>query len=403
MKLSGHRQHTQLPRICLDDPNIGELEKKYLNRCIDSTFVSTHGPFAQEFETKFARLLNCTRAVSVQSGTAGLHITLYELGIKPGDEIIVPVLTFVATANAVKYVGAKPVFADVDPRTWVIDPARIEKMITRRTRAIIPVHLFGVPCRMDEIMDIAVRHNLLVIEDATESLGSKYRHQFTGTFGNFGVFSFNGNKLLTTGGGGMVVGSDKKRMKHIEFLVNQARDMERGYYHTEIGFNYRMTNLEAALGLAQLERIGEFIEKKQDTTRIYLQAFRDVEGLKFQESDSESEAIRWLNSLLIDTERTGKTIPDIQRILSGRGIPTRRIFMPITEFPPYKDSKRSRYVNAFRIYENGLCLPSSTLNTEEGIEYVARTVVSLLRRPTRSHRDTPRKMRVEAIQHIQLQ
>jgi len=194
--------------IHLDSPNLGDLEKEYLIKCIDSGFVSTYGPFVPEFEKKFANFLNCSVAVSVQSGTAGLHMAIYELGIGEGDEVIIPALTFVSTANAVKYVGAKPVFADVDPITWNIDPNSIRKLVNKKTKAIIAVHLYGNPCSMDEILTISRQNNLFLIEDATESLGSKYMGQATGNFGDFGVFSFNGNKIITTGGGGMIVGKN---------------------------------------------------------------------------------------------------------------------------------------------------------------------------------------------------
>ncbi len=249
--------------IELDAPNLGEKEKEYLMKCIDSSYVSTYGSFVPEFEEKFAKYLRAKRAVSTQSGTAAIHIALYELGIGSGDEVVVPVLTFVATVNPVMYVGATPVFVDVDPETWNIDPEEIKKVITPRVKAVIPVHLYGNPANMEEIMYISEKYGIPVIEDATESLGAKFRGKFTGTFGKFGCFSFNGSKIITTGGGGMVVTNDEKAADHIKFLINQARDPSKGYYHPEIGFNYRMTNLETSLGLAQFERLDEFLRKKR--------------------------------------------------------------------------------------------------------------------------------------------
>jgi len=211
--------------IYLDSPDIrGGLEKRYLNDAIDKGYVSTAGSFVAEFEEKFAGYLDSQCAVSTQSGTAAIHMALYELGIGKGDEVIVPALTFAATVNPVVYVGASPVFVDVDIKTWNIAPDEIEKRITEKTKAIIPVHLYGNPCDMDTIMGIAKRHNLYVIEDATESLGARYKSGHTGTFGDFGCYSFNGNKIITTGGGGMIVGKDTGRLGHIKFLVNQGRD-----------------------------------------------------------------------------------------------------------------------------------------------------------------------------------
>lgn len=189
-------------KVYLDDPNLGNLEKKYLTKAIDTNFVSIVGPFVPKFEEKFARYIGAKKAVSTQSGTAALHIALYELGIGEGDEVIVPALTFIATINPILYVGATPVIVDVSPKTWNIEAEEIEKVITKKTKALIPVHLYGNPCNLDEIIEIAKEHNLFVIEDATESLGASYKGRQTGTFGDFGCFSFNGNKLITTGGRG---------------------------------------------------------------------------------------------------------------------------------------------------------------------------------------------------------
>ena len=366
-------------RILLDDPNLGELEKEALIRCLDSGFISTYGPYVSKFEKKFADFLDSGTAVALQSGTAGLHTVLYELGIGEGDEVIVPVLTFVATANAVRYVGARPVFVDVDPSTWNMDPSQIEQSINEKTKAIIAVHLYGNPCALDEIVSLARQHNLYLIEDATESLGAKYKGKYTGTLGDFGVFSFNGNKVITTGGGGMIIGSNKERIQHIKFLVNQARDEQSGYFHPEIGFNYRMTNLEAALGLAQLQRLSEFIQKKKHFYRLYSQAFEKVSEFQLQKNYAESESMWWLTSLIVDTQDIGLKVADIQVKLRERGVPTRRIFMPLVEFPPYLEVDKGKYPQAYGIYDHGLNLPSSTLNSSEAVEFAANTLIRVLK------------------------
>ena len=365
-------------KIYLDTPNLGELEKWCIDQCIESSFVSTYGPFVPSFEKKFGAFLDNSKAVSLQSGTAGLHMALYELGIGEGDEVILPVLTFIATANAVRYVGAIPVFVDVDPLTWNMDPTLVEEAITERTRAVIPVHLFGNPCAMDEIVSIAKRHNLFIIEDATESLGSKFKGKYTGTFGDFGIFSFNGNKVITTGGGGMIIGCDEDRINHIRLLVNQARAEENDYFHKEIGFNYRMTNLEASLGIAQLERLPEFIEKKKSYYSIYRRHLANAHGLSMQLAYPDSETVWWLTSILMNTEDIGQRIPDIQERLKEFGIPSRRVFTPVVEFPPYLEKNRHKYANAYHIFENGLNLPSSTLNSDENIEFTANVLNCLL-------------------------
>ena len=355
--------------IYLDDPNIGELEKEYLSRAIDGGYISTAGPLVSAFEKALANYLDVRKTVSTQSGTAAIHIALYELEVGQGDEVILPALTFIATANPVMYVGAKPVFVDVDIDTWNIDPAQVEESITEKTKAIIPVHLYGNPCNMGEIMRIAEKHNLFVIEDATESLGAKYRGKFTGTFANLGCFSFNGNKIITTGGGGIVVGNEVRRLDHIESLADQARDEVRRDYHPEVGFNYRMTNIEAALGLAQMGKIDEFLSKKRVFNKIYEEELESIDCIHPQKEYEDAESSWWLSCAIFEKEID---IPALQKQLAVKGIPTRRIFMPVVEFPPYKVDRHSGYKNSYHIYEKGLCLPSSTLKSKEDIYQVCK-------------------------------
>ena len=356
-------------KIELDSPNLGELEKKYLCDCIDSNYVSTIGPYVTKFEEQFAAYIDVVRAVSVQSGTASLHAALIEFGIGEGDEVIVPALTFVATVNPVRYVGATPVFVDVDPNTWNIDPHEIEKAITPKTKAVLPVHLYGNPCDMKSIMEIANKHNLIVIEDATESLGATFGGRQTGTFGDAGCFSFNGNKVITTGGGGMVVTKAVERAEHIKFIVNQARDASKGFYHTEIGYNMRMTNLEASIGLAQMERLSDFLSQKKKFNQIYREVLADIPFVHFQNEYENGRSAWWLSSVVIN--HTSKDIAAIQQELREKDIPTRRLFVPVTEFPPYKKYATGNYYNTMSLYNNGLCLPSSTLNDIDSIYCVA--------------------------------
>lgn len=357
--------------IYLDAPNVGELEKKYLNKAIDSGYVSTTGRYVPEFEEKFAGYLGIRRAVSTQSGTAALHIALYELGIGKEDEVIVPALTFVATVNPVMYVGATPVFVDVDNKTWNINPEEIEKSITEKTKAIIPVHLYGNPCNMNEIMNVAKKYNLYVIEDVTESLGARYEGKFTGSFGDLGCFSFNGNKIITTGGGGMIVGNDERRLTHIKSLVNQSRDESDEFYHPEIGFNYRMTNIEAALGLAQMKKLDEFLEKKRTFNNIYRKELKDIKIICFQQEYQGAKSSYWLSCIIF---KKNMDFRSLQEKLREKGVASKRVFMPIVEFSPYKGYKQGDYKNSYQIYEKGLCLPASTLNSEEDIYYVCRKI-----------------------------
>lgn len=362
-------------KLELDAPSVGKLEKSYLNKTIDSGFVSTFGPFVPAFEEEFAKYIGMKKAVSTQSGTAALHMALHALGIGEGDEVIVPALTFVATVNPVIYVRAKPVFVDVDIDTWNIEPDEIEKNITKKTKAIIPVHFYGNPCDMDKIIKIAKRHDLYVIEDATESLGAKYNGRYAGTFGDLGCFSFNGNKIITTGGGGMITGSDEKIIAHIKFLVNQARDESKGYYHPEVGFNYRMTSIEASLGLAQMKRLDSFLNKKKTFNAIYKRELKDIGCIKFQKEYAPSRSSHWFTCIMFQGDMD---ITKIQKLLREKGVPTRRIFMPITEFPPYRMYRRMKYENSYGIYEKGLCLPSSLLNSDSCIRYVCKKIKEII-------------------------
>jgi perosamine synthetase len=284
-------------------------------------------------------------------------------------------MTFVASANPVMYARATPVFVDCDPETWNLDLGAVEAAITERTRAIVPVHLLGNPVDMDPLLDLARKHNLKIIEDATESLGATYRGQAMATFGDLGCLSFNGNKTITTGGGGMVVGHDLEHLRHIKFLVNQAREESRGYYHPEVGMNYRMTNLEAALGLAQLERLEGFIALKREFHDIYAEELRADDGFRLQREAPAGQSSWWLNAVAFDRELD---LPGLQKALLDRNIQTRRLFVPIVEFPPYAPFRSGAYPHAQALYERVLCLPSSTLNSADDIRLVCRTLRELL-------------------------
>ncbi len=362
-------------KIHLDAPDIGDEEKSYLSDAIDANYVSTIGPFVPKFEKRFAGYLNVKGSVSTQSGTAAIHVALRELGIGQGDEVIVPSLTFIATVNPVIYTGATPVFADVDIDTWNISPEEIRQRITKRTKAIIPVHLYGNPCDMGEIMNIAQENNIYVIEDATESLGSRYKGKYTGTLGSFGCFSFNGNKIITTGGGGMVVAKDTSKIEHVKFLVNQARDNLNEYHHSEIGFNYRMTNLEAAMGLAQIEKLDGFLDKKRIFNKIYRDELNEIGSITFQQVYPGCESSYWFTCIMF---KECIDIDKLQNSMKGKGISTRRTFIPIPELSPYRIYKKSNYENSKYIHERGLCLPGSTLNSEDDIYWACETIKSLI-------------------------
>lgn len=365
-------------KVCevqLDAPSLGGVEKRFLNKAVESGYISTIGPMVPRFEKAFADYLKVKKAVSTQSGTAALHMALHELGIGPADEVIVPALTFVATVNPVIYVGAAPVIVDVDRSTWNISPDSIERAITRKTKAIIPVHLYGSPCDMERIMTIAHNRKIKVIEDATESLGAKYHGRFTGTFGDMGCFSFNGNKIITTGGGGMIIGRDHRRIEHIRFLVNQAKDTARGFYHPEMGFNYRMTNIEAALGLAQFERLEGFLKNKRRFRSVYEDSLAGISSVKVKGEYGRSKGNDWLTC--IEIAKKGADVGRIIRSLKNRGVQARRVFRPLCEMPYLKKYAR-RCPNAYEIYDSGLCLPSSSVNTVSQIRYAAAVLKEVL-------------------------
>ncbi len=368
---------TMFKTIHLDAPNISELEKRYVTRALDQGFVSTFGPYVPEFEEKFCHYIGAQATVAVQSGTAAMHMALHELGVGPEDEVIVPVLTFIATVNPIQYLGAQPVFVDVDTKTWTMDINQIKLKINKKTKGIIVVHLYGHSCNMDAVMELARKQGLFVIEDATQSLGSYFQRRHTGTMGDFGVFSFNGNKTITVGGGGMLAGQNKKSIDHIRFLVNQARSDQNGYFHPEIGFNYRMTNLEASLGLAQLERVDDFLATKKRFSEIYRKELSDIAGLHFQDSFPQSKDMSWLTNIFLKKRK----MEDLQKGLMKRGVPTRRVFMPLTEFPMYQEQgAKKAFLQAYAIYESGLTLPGSTLNVPEDILQVCRVIKEELNR-----------------------
>ncbi|MEW6181619.1 MAG: LegC family aminotransferase [Bacillota bacterium] len=364
-------------RIPLDAPNIGELEKEYVMRALDSGYVSSVGPLITEFEERFRAYTGARHAVATVNGTSAIHLALRLLGVGPGDEVIVPALTFISTVNPVVYVGATPVVVDVDPRTWNIDVSGLERAITTRTRAVILVHLYGNPVDMTGVMKVARRHGLRVIEDAAEALGATFEGCHVGTFGDVGVFSFNGNKVITTGGGGMLVTGDPGIAERARLLVNQGRAagiIE--YEHREIGYNYRLTNLQAALGLAQLERLPEFLAAKRLNAAVYRELLRGQPGLERQHEVKDAESNWWLFSVLIDPERFGEGRISTAERLRASGVQVRPLFMPIHRQPPYIEYACTGCPVAESLHERGLNLPSASFLKEEDVRETCRLLLS---------------------------
>lgn len=365
------------PRILLDAPNIGDLEKEYVMRALDSGYVSTAGPLVNEFEERFRSYIGAPYAVATVNGTSAIHLALRLLGIGPGDEVVVPALTFISTVNPVVYMGATPVVVDVDPRTWNIKVDEFENAITGRTRAVIPVHLYGNPADMEGVVRVAQRYGLHVIEDAAEALGAVLNGAHVGTFGIIGVFSFNGNKVITTGGGGMLVTKDPDIAGRARLLVNQGRAagvVE--YKHQEIGYNYRLTNLQAALGLAQLERLQEFLAAKRRNAALYRELLQGKPGLEWQYELKGAESSWWLFSVLIDPEKFGEDRGAVAQRFEASGIQVRPLFMPVTHQPPYREYRFQPCPVAESLYARGLNLPSASFLGEKEVRETCRVLLS---------------------------
>ena len=299
--------------------------------------LSSLGRFVGRFEQMFAEFCGASHAIAVSNGTSALHLALVAAGLGPGDEVIVPALTFVVPANAVTYTGARPVFADVDPDTWTLDPVDVERRLTSRTRAIIAVHLYGHPADMDPLLEIARARHLLVVEDAAEAHGAQYKGRRVGAIGHVGCFSFYGNKIISTGEGGMLVTDDAALAERAVVLRDHAMVKKPYYFHTAVGFNYRMTNLQAAVGCAQLEEIDTILQRKREVTRGYMRGLAAVLGLSLPKQAPWAENVYWMYSILVESQ-FGMTRDAVMEALGERGIDTRPFFVPLNRLPIYPSS-----------------------------------------------------------------
>ena len=355
-------------------PSLDGREEKYVLDAVRSGWISSLGQYVTQFEQQFARFCGVDHAVSVSNGTVALHLALHALGIGPGDEVIVPSLTFVASANAVAYTGARPVFADVDPQTWCIDPDDAARLVTPRTRAIMPVHLYGHPAAMGEINALAARHGLHVIEDAAEAHGAQVDGRTVGGLGRIGSFSFYANKIITTGEGGMLTTDDAALAARCRLLRDHAMPPQRRYWHEEIGFNYRMTNLQAAVGVAQMERIDSFIRRKRRIAALYSEHLCDTAGVVLPVERPGCRNVYWMYSVLIEPPY-GRSRDELIVLLRNRGIDSRPFFHPLDTLPPYRGERVCRV--AQRLSTAGLNLPSFPGLTDSQVVYVAETIAAL--------------------------
>jgi perosamine synthetase len=382
--------------IPLSVPNLKGKELEYITKAVDTEWVSTGGGYINDFEKNIAEYLNVEKAVACQSGTAGIHLALKLSGVGYEDEVIVPTLTFIATVNPVRYLGAEPVFMDCDD-TLNMDLGKLEEfcekectltpqgLINNKTKktikAVVIVHIFGNMVNMERLMEIGERYNLKVIEDAAEALGTyytngKYRGQFAGTIGDFGVYSFNGNKIITTGGGGMIVAKDSKLLDKARYLSTQAKDDELHYIHDEVGFNYRMTNLQAALGVAQLEQLEDFIKIKIDNYMMYKEELNKVEGLSILNFDKNTRSNHWFYSLVIDKEKYGLDRNKLLTELNDQKIQSRPIWGLIHEQKPYQNNQAYKIEKAKYYIDRILNIPCSTNLEESDVRLVIDAIIN---------------------------
>lgn len=376
--------------IPLSVPNLKGNELKYVTDAVEEEWVSTGGAYIDRFEKEISEYLKIKVAVACQSGTAALHLSLIQSGVDFGDEVIVPTLTFIAAVNPVKYCGAYPIFMDCDDSLTLdvikleefcenecdfINGILINKKSNRKIKAIIVVHVFGNLANMDRIMKIAEKYNLKVIEDATEALGSYYtdgvyKGKFAGTIGDFGAYSFNGNKIITTGGGGMIIAKNQDDLEKIKYLSTQAKDDTLYYIHDEIGYNYRMTNLQGALGVAQLEKLEDFVEIKQNNYNLYKKLFSEVNGVKILEFNGNIRPNYWFYSLALENDNIDRD--EIIKKLAENKIQTRPIWGLIHEQKPYLEAQSYKIEKAYYYHDKVINIPcSSSLKREDVLNVVS--------------------------------
>jgi perosamine synthetase len=341
--------------------------RQYVLDCVDSGWISSLGKYVPRFEDELARFCEARHAVATANGTVALHLALAVLGIGAGDEVLVPDLTFVASANAVRYTGATPVLVDVDAASWGMDPEDARRKLTPRTRAIMPVHLYGRPVDLDPLLALAAEHGLELVEDAAEAHGARYKGRRVGALGRIGAFSFYGNKIFTTGEGGAVVTNDARLAARAAFLRDHAMDPQRRYYHPEIGFNYRMTNIQAALGCSQLEHAEEILGRRRAIAEAYSAGLAGIRGLTEPEPLPGEEAICWMYSVLVGPE-LGLDRDALSTALRARGVDSRPFFVPLHEMPPYRAD--GPFPVSTRLSRQGINLPSGTALTAAEIATV---------------------------------
>ena len=355
-------------KVC--EPSLIGNEKKYVLDCLNTGWISSHGKYIQNFEKLFAKKVSAKYAVATSSGSTAIHLASHILGLKKGDEVIMPTATMVATANMVAITGARPVFVDIDKRTWNIDVHQIERHITKNTKAIMPVHLYGHACEMDKIKALAKKYKLIIIEDAAEAHGAKYKNKKIGSIGDITIFSFFANKNITSGEGGMLVTNNKKIYELARNVRNQSFSNKRHFWHKYIGFNYRMTNLQAAIGLAQTENFENLVNKRINNAKIYNSYLKNIDGITLPPTTKNVRNVYWMYTIIIEPN-FGMSAIKLRYFLAKYGIETRSFFIPLHLQPIYyKKSFENKFPNSEAIFKKSFYLPSSSHLTKKNILYI---------------------------------
>jgi dTDP-4-amino-4,6-dideoxygalactose transaminase len=370
-------------RIFLSVPHMGGHERNYVQKALEDNWVTTAGPNLPGFEHDICQHTNSRHAVVLSSGTAAIHLALRVLGVQAGDEVLCSTFTFVATANPILYMGAHPVFVDSEAETWNMSPEALQQAVEDRIRlgkkpaCILLVHLYGMPAKMKELLEIAAHYSIPVVEDAAEALGSRYGGHQVGTFGRIGIFSFNGNKIITTSGGGAIITDDEDLAKQASFLAAQAKDPAPYYQHSQMGYNYRMSNISAGIGRGQIEMLEQRVKQRREIFRMYQEYFRNTEGISFLAEPKACFTNRWLTTILIDPA-TGKTPEDLRLALEAQNIEARPLWKPMHLQPLFQGAPYYGNGLSDSLFATGLCLPSSSSLTEEEQQKVAGTILKLM-------------------------
>lgn len=364
-------------KIWLSSPHMSGNEMKYIDEAFATNWIAPLGPNVTAFENELGELLNIGHVAALTSGTAAIHLALIILGVKRGDEVISSSFTFSATVNPILYQGAEPILIDSEEDSWNISPELLEKAIIdrlakgKKPKAIIIVHLYGMPAKIEELMNIARRYEIPVIEDAAEALGSKYNGKACGTFGEVGILSFNGNKIITTSGGGALVSANNEHIKKARFLATQARDYAPHYQHSQIGYNYRMSNVLAGIGRGQLKVLEDRIAKRRSNFEFYFKNLSNINGISFLKEANHSFSNRWLTTIIVDPQKTnGLTRKDIQGFMEKENIETRPLWKPMHLQPVFKDCESYTNGVSEKLFNFGLCLPSGSNLSDDDLERV---------------------------------